>query len=1157
MAWVVLMQVTKHLREAHQMSEIGRRDALGVLAGAAASGLVGCGDGEELHEAAENLGELTQALLPALSLPGTYAYAEKTLRAGDTINFRISSDTGYQLSIVRLGWDTTGPTKDTVIATFPASNAAVQPIRKGSYARVLQGLPQTFFPEMSLECWVRVSSMQAEDFSGNSVPLPSTANRMRGLICQYSLPSACGVGLFIDDSGKPAMYWGDGGTYNPEWLKSSTVAITDGNWHHLATTFKNGTAKLFVDGVLRASFIRPAVVNPGAGPLHLAAFGGSVTSGTLDGDLAMPAIYSRALTDVAVGGAPGEVQTRSTTKPPIVPGAAGLLACWPLTEERGTTLADVSSSARTASIVNQGTWMIGGPGYSSPSRASTVVGTGGYSPMTDSTRGHGLRFSSEDLYDCGWLISASYTLPRDLLPGIYVGRIMYGPSLSLRYDTTFVVRPAATKPRARVLVLCNTNTWLAYTVPFPSYPWAIDGWGTGGAQISTVNAPAFNMYSTHEHREVDQSNNSIRVGTRKPTFQVGVNMPWAAFPYGTYIGTSYAHLVRAERPFHVWLEQMGYDYDVAGDLDLDADPNLLAGYKIVAIVGHSEYWSTPAYAALEGYLNAGGRLVVLSGNTMFWRVSFDSARRIMECRKCPGLVGGQTEDYGLTYHSHDFWRGGLMREAGFPAWRLTGLDSVGYDGAPAGNYQVRTPSHAFFQGPEPISVLLNHWFAMGAVQHEYDVTLAKIPGASNITPLPGSAPVALLDAPAFSDNPPFEGGLCFNYAAAQVTPAAGAVASEVIDWQRGPGGRVFSAGAIAVADKLKNDAPLAALVRNVMHHFGVAHRRDFFVRTTDGKIRVKRWSGSAWLPTPTGWDDLGGALVTSPTATQVAPNRIAIMGLDSVGTLRYREWDGAAWQTWTTRAGATLVGRVSAVGWARDRVNIFGRGSNGHIFCLYRDGSNWSNWQDMGGTMSGPPATALYNGNPVMAAIGTNGHLMYRWSDGTNWFPGSGWLDMGGASFTGTPVLTTWGGNRLSIFALDTNGHLFTKEWDGANWLPSVTQWTLLGSAVTSTPSVAVRSGNKLTLVALGRDGEMLAKSRHGLTAAWDAGWSFIGGGFIGAPSAIGWRGELVSVTAVTAQNHLHHCMWDGSTWGGWVNLTGDLGGGINATPGSLAWFGS
>ena len=39
------------------------------------------------------------------------------------------------------------------------------------------------------------------------------------------------------------------------------------------------------------------------------------------------------------------------------------------------------------------------------------------------------------------------------------------------------------------------------------------------------------------------------------------------------------------------------------------------------------------YRGEEKFLRGGGNLVVLSGNTMFWRVSFNDDGTVMECRK--------------------------------------------------------------------------------------------------------------------------------------------------------------------------------------------------------------------------------------------------------------------------------------------------------------------------------------------------------------------------------------------------------------------------------------------------------------------------------------------------------------------------------------------
>ena len=60
------------------------------------------------------------------------------------------------------------------------------------------------------------------------------------------------------------------------------------------------------------------------------------------------------------------------------------------------------------------------------------------------------------------------------------------------------------------------------------------------------------------------------------------------------------------------------------DTDLHLDPQTLLGYKVLFVVGHSEYWSFEAMNAVSRFLDQGGNAVVLSGNTAFWRVSFNS-----------------------------------------------------------------------------------------------------------------------------------------------------------------------------------------------------------------------------------------------------------------------------------------------------------------------------------------------------------------------------------------------------------------------------------------------------------------------------------------------------------------------------------------------------
>ena len=220
--------------------------------------------------------------------------------------------------------------------------------------------------------------------------------------------------------------------------------------------------------------------------------------------------------------------------------------------------------------------------------------------------------------------------------GLYVGRFHYEVDGRPRhYDVTFIVRKAADRPPARILVLCSTNTWQAYGgTPFAKNVSGPANWGTGGLENSVPEAPAYCCYRDHH--------------AGQPTYQLGMRVPWpVAGPEVLYSppGVGYSHLMRGERFTHLWLDEQGYEYDVISDHDLHRDPDQLAGYRVLLINGHSEYWSIPAYEGVDRFLRRGGRAVVLSGNTMFWRVSFDDDGSVMECRKFdPSIGGGQATD---------------------------------------------------------------------------------------------------------------------------------------------------------------------------------------------------------------------------------------------------------------------------------------------------------------------------------------------------------------------------------------------------------------------------------------------------------------------------------------------------------------------------------
>ena len=500
----------------------------------------------------------------------------------------------------------------------------------------------------------------------------------------------------------------------------------------------------------------------------------------------LPAVYVAALDESAVG-------KRFKAAGLSPPDSAGLAAFWPLDEERGASVRDTAEGKHPGEIVNRGTWMIGGPSFD----GAAVTRYGEYDPDADPKRGHGLRLAADDLYDCRWGVDQEFVISADAAPGIYVAEAEFErKKKTYRYPITFVVRRAASKPPADLLVLCATSTWTAYS----STSFAVNTsgplmWGTGGIKNSDEAAPAYSCYRNH------------RAG--QPTYQIGLNMPWpAAGPDVRYSPpeVGYSHLMRADRYLHAWLQTEGHEFDVATDLDLHRQPSLLDGRKVVFVNGHSEYWSREAYEAVDAYLKRGGSLVVLSGNTMLWRTSFDE--EVMECRKFDDHIGGRPNAFvGELYHTHDHRRGSLMRECGLPSGRVIGLEAAGWGGVNSikefAPYRVTDADHPLLTTPTPTNLRKGDKFGQAAggggplaVGHEWDVRVSQIARMTGELP-PG---VKLPEEPAGIRTVAqgiLERPTALDYLGRATTLVDG-VAAEVIDWQRPEGGRVINFGSIGV-----------------------------------------------------------------------------------------------------------------------------------------------------------------------------------------------------------------------------------------------------------------------------------------------------------------------------------------------------------------------
>ena len=754
----------------------------------------------------------------AIALPGLHAYAQKSIAAGDEIQFRVSSDVPYQLSVVQLGPDPQNRDNDPVLKTFYAKEPRQQPIHPGSYVHIDSGLPSDRpLSGLTLECWIR----------------PFAMGGWQGLINQHDYPNECGIGLFIND-GKIAFMTDDGGNHNAAALHQTEPGlIQTQRWHHVAATWDGKVKRIFIDGKPAGQWQYSGVVRPGKTALRIGAYGSKGAADNFyNGDIAMVSLYDQAI-DLK------QIRDRVSDRGLSIPKGNAVLACWPFAEERGTRVADVGVDGRHGRIINRGTWMIGGPSFDAAAidRHDTT-----YDPTKDPTRGHGLRLASDELYNARWKIDHRLRIPDDAKSGVYAGRFDFQvDGKPKRYFTTFVVRRGASgKPasqratdngsppragapgykkaksqfkKAPLLVLMSTNTWLAYnSSPFPvNHGPELTRMNTGGLATTHPDAATYSGYRDHRNGQ--------------PTYKIGMKLPWpAGGPNKTYVIPGYSHLMRGERFLHLWLDQHGYDYDVITDRDLDRNPEVLSGYQAVVINGHSEYWSARAYDGLDDYLKAGGDAIVLSGNTMFWRVSFDETDDYMEVRKYgTGIGGRKLAQVGELYHSHDFRRGSLMRFCGYPAWKVVGLTCIGWGGA-FKPYQVDQPDHFLFNKPHSVGLKKGDTFGIirkdvVAVGHEFDVRLSTLQRATADSVVQGLVePQGIVTVASSNDQ-----RRVIDYNAEGHQPRIGndQTIAEIIYWERPAGGRVFHTGSIATAWGAYHDESMSKLMKNVLHHFGV------------------------------------------------------------------------------------------------------------------------------------------------------------------------------------------------------------------------------------------------------------------------------------------------------------------------------------------------
>ena len=188
----------------------------------------------------------------------------------------------------------------------------------------------------------------------------------------------------------------------------------------------------------------------------------------------------------------------------------------------------------------------------------------------------------------------------------------------------------------------------------------------------------------------------------------------------------------------------------------------------------------------------------------------------------------------------------------------------------------------------------------------------------------------------------------------------------------------------------------------------------------------------------------------------------------------------------------------------------------------------------------------------------TTKHVSHKWFDGYQWNPSSkdDLENLGGVNFATVPTAISWGVNRTDIFAVgsDADSQLYHKYWDGYGWKPAGTDWESLGGDLTAYPVAVTSWGvDRIDIFAIGSDSKLYHKYWDG--SVWSPSGDSLeplapGTDFISGVRAVSWGPNRTDVFGLGAERNLLHVYWDGSQW----SKIEDFGGTFSSPPTAISW---
>ncbi|WP_018183165.1 N,N-dimethylformamidase beta subunit family domain-containing protein [Kaistia granuli] len=580
-------------------------------------------------------------------------YADRvSAMPGDAIRFMINCEyPDYQASVVRVVQGDTAPEAPPVkLVPVPAAIDGRYPgrpqvIHAGSFGRV--DCERGFAGVSSL-------SLQAMIF-------PTTPQKGRqAILSKWDEAEGRGIAMIVAADGSLGIEISDGATRK---VLSVGKPMLSRHWYFAAVSYDAVTGALHVhqepqhdfptiDDSGSASDTVPAGLSwQNAAPLLFAASWGGEDAGRTIGR----ALYNGKIDRPRVSGASLSLADMQALRGDLWSERLGgaLIGAWDFSRDiPGIRMDDVSGREHHGVVVNMPTRGVTGHNF---------TGEDGMCWKDRPTQWSAIHFHDDDIYDAGWQVDFSLTIPEGMKSGIYAVRI---EAEGEEQFVTFVVRPPRGKPGSKLAFLFPLATYMAY---------ANEHFGTNDGLVELHLNRALVLHPhqqfLNEHREYGHSlydlhsdGSGVCYSSRlRPVLNL---RPKVEANHGA--GPSHLWLFNADTHITSWLENFDQDYDVITDEDLHAEGHgLLRDYQTVVTATHPEYYTKEMYDAVHRYTHGGGRLIYLGGNGFYWRIAYHATQPgIIEVRRSEGGSRAWEPPTGEYYHSFTGEYGGMWRRQG-------------------------------------------------------------------------------------------------------------------------------------------------------------------------------------------------------------------------------------------------------------------------------------------------------------------------------------------------------------------------------------------------------------------------------------------------------------------------------------------------------------